>query len=216
MKLKMLASAAAGLAVALTLSAPAQAARVLDFSGACGGAMACTIGQDYGDDATVDISYRTMNAASGETLENYLRFAENGFGDLEGAVFGGDGQDAYAEIVFNAAEGYELSLRGFDFAGLAARTRASFELFDLDGSLLAAIGYRTPASHGVANFEDDYRSAVVLRWKPSSTVAVDNIVFDVKAVTSAVPEPASWALMIGGFGLAGAALRRRRATLAAA
>jgi len=26
-----------------------------------------------------------------------------------------------------------------------------------------------------------------------------------------VPEPASWALMIGGFGLAGAALRRRRA-----
>ena len=27
----------------------------------------------------------------------------------------------------------------------------------------------------------------------------------------AVPEPASWALMIGGFGLAGAALRRRRA-----
>lgn len=30
-----------------------------------------------------------------------------------------------------------------------------------------------------------------------------------------VPEPASWALMIGGFGLAGAALRRRRATVAA-
>jgi Protein of unknown function (DUF642)/PEP-CTERM motif len=27
---------------------------------------------------------------------------------------------------------------------------------------------------------------------------------------AAVPEPASWALMIGGFGLAGAALRRRR------
>ena len=31
----------------------------------------------------------------------------------------------------------------------------------------------------------------------------------------AVPEPASWALMIGGFGLAGAALRRRRALAAA-
>ena len=29
-----------------------------------------------------------------------------------------------------------------------------------------------------------------------------------------VPEPASWALMIGGFGLAGTALRRRRAALA--
>ena len=32
----------------------------------------------------------------------------------------------------------------------------------------------------------------------------------------AVPEPASWALMIGGFGMAGAALRRRRAVAVAA
>ncbi|MGZ3403672.1 MAG: PEPxxWA-CTERM sorting domain-containing protein [Phenylobacterium sp.] len=33
-------------------------------------------------------------------------------------------------------------------------------------------------------------------------------------VSLGVPEPASWALMIGGFGLAGAALRRRRAIAA--
>jgi len=30
------------------------------------------------------------------------------------------------------------------------------------------------------------------------------------AVGASVPEPASWALMIAGFGLAGGALRRRR------
>lgn len=34
-------------------------------------------------------------------------------------------------------------------------------------------------------------------------------------VTGAIPEPASWALMIGGFGLTGAALRRQRAILVA-
>lgn len=34
-------------------------------------------------------------------------------------------------------------------------------------------------------------------------------------VVTGVPEPASWALMIGGFGLAGAAIRRRRAQLLA-
>ena len=33
---------------------------------------------------------------------------------------------------------------------------------------------------------------------------------DVRLDTAAVPEPATWALMIAGFGLAGAALRRRR------
>ncbi len=32
-------------------------------------------------------------------------------------------------------------------------------------------------------------------------------------VASAIPEPATWAMMIAGFGLAGAALRRRRATV---
>ncbi len=37
-----------------------------------------------------------------------------------------------------------------------------------------------------------------------------------QTVTGGVPEPASWALMIGGFGMAGAALRRRRTAVAAA
>jgi hypothetical protein len=40
--------------------------------------------------------------------------------------------------------------------------------------------------------------------------------FDWQADPTGVPEPASWALMIGGFGLAGAALRRSRATPVAA
>lgn len=32
----------------------------------------------------------------------------------------------------------------------------------------------------------------------------------ISAATAAVPEPASWAMMIGGFGLVGAAVRRRK------
>jgi len=40
---------------------------------------------------------------------------------------------------------------------------------------------------------------------------VDNHFIDPLAAPAGVPEPAGWALMIAGFGLAGAALRRRRA-----
>ena len=35
------------------------------------------------------------------------------------------------------------------------------------------------------------------------------------SIAAAVPEPASWAMMIAGFGLTGAALRRRRIAVAA-
>ncbi len=41
--------------------------------------------------------------------------------------------------------------------------------------------------------------------------STDTVIDNVKL---SVPEPASWALMIAGFGLAGAALRRRRTALA--
>ncbi len=40
--------------------------------------------------------------------------------------------------------------------------------------------------------------------------------FTLTQLPSAVPEPATWAMMIAGFGLAGSALRRRRETVALA
>jgi PEP-CTERM motif len=40
-------------------------------------------------------------------------------------------------------------------------------------------------------------------------------VWDLTTTGAAVPEPASWALMIAGFGLTGAAMRRRRSVVAA-
>jgi hypothetical protein len=44
----------------------------------------------------------------------------------------------------------------------------------------------------------------------------DNTGSVLASVAAVVPEPASWSLMIGGFGLAGAMLRRRRAARAPA
>lgn len=43
-----------------------------------------------------------------------------------------------------------------------------------------------------------------------SAAGLDDVSFTSPSTTSDVPEPASWALMVGGFGLVGAAMRRRR------
>ena len=63
-------------------------------------------------------------------------------------------------------------------------------------------------------------------WPTAYSDAVDNVKFsftggpshnfDFAVAGGAVPEPASWALMIGGFGLVGATLRRRRTAAATA
>jgi len=39
---------------------------------------------------------------------------------------------------------------------------------------------------------------------------IDNLVFDATVGQSAVPEPATWAMMVGGFGLIGFAMRANR------
>ena len=41
----------------------------------------------------------------------------------------------------------------------------------------------------------------------------DDVTFGVTGVSGAVPEPATWAMMIAGFGMAGGMLRRRTATV---
>jgi hypothetical protein len=59
-----------------------------------------------------------------------------------------------------------------------------------------------------------------IKYTPCTICQPDNQIhtygqFATDTVTiTAVPEPATWAMMISGFGLAGAALRRRRATAA--
>jgi hypothetical protein len=49
---------------------------------------------------------------------------------------------------------------------------------------------------------------------PVHSLSVTNLTFQVQELTG-VPEPSSWAMLIAGFGLTGAAMRRRRGQVAA-
>lgn len=82
-------------------------------------------------------------------------------------------------------------------------TKAQNETFPYtsDYSLTnSAIDVSRPTSNGYVEFYD-------------ARMSIRSI--EVSSAAGSVPEPASWALLIGGFGLSGAALRRRRAAVAA-
>jgi hypothetical protein len=53
-----------------------------------------------------------------------------------------------------------------------------------------------------------FKNIVEFEWTGSDQI--DNLVVSDERFTGGVPEPASWALMIAGFGMAGAMMRRRR------
>ena len=65
------------------------------------------------------------------------------------------------------------------------------------------------------DLNDGVRSIVNING-PGPTGVIDTsaaiTAFHTTGIAAGVPEPASWALLIAGFGLTGAVLRRRRAT----
>lgn len=222
---------------------PAQAVTVLDFTGnICGAAgnHACgnndEIGQNYGDSAAIDVQYRSARASDGSTQESFLKYWTTQYGDLNGVAWGGlNSNDYYSEISFLPSLGYEVTITGFDagcYQNAASCQSFPFEITELFvfsqatnlsapafGSMSTS-GSATPPNggHQTLTFTLPYSSAgYVLRWGPDGyNAGLDNIRFDVRLVSTSVPEPATWGLMMLGFGAVGGAMRarRRRAALA--
>lgn len=117
-----------------------------------------------------------------------------------------------------------LTVLGIHFGGGGANgvgNGTAFYLFDA-GSSLSALGLNYPGSSGVVVYSTHAVTPPVT--PPPSNPVTDPVVTlpdpgqtgpkdppgDHQTAPGAVPEPASWALMIGGFGMVGAAMRRRR------
>lgn len=212
----------AALAISGVLSAetPAAASQLLDFPDAiCGpsGGLTChdrsEISQGYGDTAFVDVSHRSIDTRTNTVFEPFLRYWNSGVGDLQGVPFGGLPGSGYAsEIVIKATKGFEVVLEGFDLGVWGAlNSSATVTITDLAGRRLfgdvVSTGWPT---HTSLAFDNLFAEGLVIRWTDGYDNSLDNIRFDVREATaSAVPEPATWAMMILGAGLAGCALRQR-------
>jgi hypothetical protein len=99
-----------------------------------------------------------------------------------------------------------------------------FEAFDEHGASLGTITDGSPLffSSGGDGDAANYRFFGVTNPGGVSSIFISNDGGGIEvdhlqygAARGGVPEPVSWALMIGGFGLAGATLRRRRTVVAA-
>ena len=90
-------------------------------------------------------------------------------------------------------------------AGHVARLYIDLDLFTYDG---------TQSVPGLVFA--DYKDTIInhIDAADGSGPAIVGLSGHDYATSAAIPEPATWGLMIGGFGLAGAALRRRRAVAA--
>ena len=160
----------------------------------------------------MDVSYRSVQP-SGDTFNANLNYWASGFGDLEGVIWGGNSSTT-SEITFTAAAGYEIALLSFDFGTYLGRYASSpVDITSLGGtSILSGSLATNPGTHnhidGASAFFTD---GIRLRWGPNGyDVGMDNIIFEVRSLPGAIPEVSTWAMMIAGFGLAGASLRNCR------
>jgi PEP-CTERM motif len=105
----------------------------------------------------------------------------------------------------------------FGDAGGDSDSPVSIRAFRANGDLVGEIFETYPAGFD-AGKSLTLNFAGVSYYVASSGSEIGNpnsITWDISAVQAAVPEPASWALLIAGFGLTGAAMRRRRCVITA-
>jgi hypothetical protein len=205
------------LAAAVTLGASAASAAVYseDFNAAgfVGSSLGLT-GAGATSDHWANTDYFTINNYDGWTFAGGAYLAQNS-GTTDGALLlNENGGVATTLIGLTAGQTYTLSLLlwGDNEPGQAYVFNAS-----VDGAqLLSASGIdgapgSNPGTTYAFNFTPTGNSATLVLSQASQSQAspiIDNI--SITEAAGGVPEPASWALMFAGFGLAGVALRHRQ------
>ncbi|GAA3720832.1 hypothetical protein GCM10022268_31370 [Sphingomonas cynarae] len=198
-------------ATATIASSPAQAGRYLIVDISAIGTGNGANGSRTGSQPTLFYNFTTFYASFAYNLGG---FAPPSVSD-QGIWFAGQ--------IFDRQETGHSTANGFD---VKARYSSHFVNYDITGS--ACFANATPAAIPTGSFGTDPAcSAITVNYGDGFAVdgysfkgAIQGIAFrEIEAdtlpnLTFAIPEPASWALMLTGFGLTGYALRRRRPRIA--
>jgi hypothetical protein len=218
MKLSRISPALAMVAsILLFQSAPANA-NVLDFNGSiCNGGAACgnnaIIDASYGDVAgQLDVQYN-LNVANPFTTTGTLFWWADSYSTLTSVAYGSPG--ATVGLYLRPQAGYQVTLNGFDFGVWPNQTHQS-QVTIRDGTSntnLLSTGFQDFPGDAPTHFAGPYTSAggIYILFGPDGyNGGIDNIDFTVSAITAAVPESSTWAMMILGFAGVGFMAYRRK------
>jgi hypothetical protein len=126
---------------------------------------------------------------------------------------------------FNADFGATITDFAFDLLNYTSGLTQIITVFDIAGNTLfstdLAVVAQDPSADNGSNNGYDFADSKYTRFSVNSTNGIGGFsilpfgsegnvsIDDLVVTTAAVPEPATWAMMIGGFALVGASMRRR-------
>lgn len=168
--------------------------------------------------ANIEVGYRTFDATNTTTIDDYLLFWSNGYGDLSFVAIASENGRG-AEILLTPDAGYAVTLSSFDLAGFNRVDRVARFVRIVDGNdnLLLDLGADLTilgAGPSHSTFQPNFTHAgpIKLQWGVNWNIGIDNIRFSQTRLT-VIPEPSSITLALLGGALmvsARAVLRRVR------
>ena len=201
-------------AVGTAVPAAAAYTVVVNFSSvSCPGSCVngSLIGQFAGDSVDVNSSFRaTAGIGNSATADTSLRYWQNSYSNSD-AVYS---QSGFGEVRLDVTTAGTLTLDSVDFGGWPNTVRnIQYRVYDLGYTLLTSGNLDTnPLALTTIAFGQNSTAGLIFQFGGDGfNGGIQNVTysFDDDRV-GGIPEPASWVMLIAGFGLTGAAMRRRR------
>ncbi|MFG6415266.1 PEP-CTERM sorting domain-containing protein [Roseateles sp. DC23W] len=167
------------------------------------------VNQAHGDVAgQLDVSYLDVDSTNGDSL----RWWGTGYNTLPSALWAsGSDANSFARITLTPASGMAITLDTLDLGAYATNTRTTnLRVFSLGSAVMFSHAGDVGTSGGPSTFFPSISSTtgVVIEWENSAyNVGINNISYTL----APVPEPRSYALLLGGLAAVGLLARRRRA-----